>query len=193
LRCIFRKTLSLSYSSNVTSDIADQAERPDQDRHASSDVVDMAALGSMLRNRRLENGLSVRQAAQDANVSFSTITRVESGAQPDLATFLKLCGWLGVRPEQFFLTGARRDQNAVETVVQHLFADPALDSTAAEQIATMIRQMYRNLATHAIVRPAIACHLRAAPIMRAGVPEKLHTLLDDLHQGVLQMVNNGEL
>jgi len=153
----------------------------------------MAALGSLLRSRRKEAGLSVRQAAEDADVSFSTVTRVESGAQPDLATFLKLCAWLRVRPEEFFRTGGRRDRSTVDAVVQHLYADPALDSGAAERIASVVRDLYGALASQAEPPVAIACHLRAAPVMRAGVPEKLHQLLNDLHEGVVRRVRAGEL
>lgn len=153
----------------------------------------MAALGSLLRSRRKEAGLSVRQAAEDAGVSFSTVTRVESGAQPDLATFVKLCAWLRVRPEEFFLTGGRRERSTVDAVVQHLYADPALDSGAAERIASVVRDLYGALASRSEPPVAIACHLRAAPVMRAGVPEKLHQLLNDMHEGVARRVRAGEL
>lgn len=167
--------------------------RPAPDPDAAPEIVDMAALGSLLRSRRKDAGLSVRQAAEDAGVSFSTVTRVESGAQPDLATFLKLCAWLRVRPEEFFRTGGRRDRSTVDAVVQHLYADPALDSGAAERIASVVRDLYGALASQAEPPVAIACHLRAAPVMRAGVPEKLHQLLNDLHEGVRRRVRAGEL
>lgn len=153
----------------------------------------MAGLGAILRSRREEAGLSVRQAAEDAGVSFSTITRVESGSQPDLATFLKLCGWLRVRPQQFFVSGGRREESTVEAVVHHLYADPALEPGAAEKIASVVRDLYSALASPPVARPTVACHLRAAPILRAGVAERLNGILTELHEVVERQVQSGAL
>jgi transcriptional regulator with XRE-family HTH domain len=50
--------------------------------------LDVAALASALRERRLLHRQSIRQAAAEAGVSFSTWSRVEDGAQPDLSSFL---------------------------------------------------------------------------------------------------------
>lgn len=166
---------------------------PKDEPTVDQEVIDITALGSLLRSRRLEASLSVRQAAEDAGVSFSTVTRVESGSQPDLATFLKLCAWLRVRPEQFFQTGGRRERSTVDAVVQHLYADPALGPAAAERIGSVVRDLYAALASHSVPQDAIACHLRAAPVMRAGVPEKLNLLLRDLHESVALQVRNGAL
>ena len=70
--------------------------------------LDVEALGEMLRERRTASGLSMRRAADAARVSFMTLSRVERGAQPDLATFLRLCAWLRLPPETFFVSGAPR-------------------------------------------------------------------------------------
>ena len=69
--------------------------------------LDLTQLGSMLRERR--GKLSLRQAAAEAGVSFSTFTRIEAGAQPDLTSFTLLCAWLGVSPGQFFMPTALRE------------------------------------------------------------------------------------
>lgn len=123
---------------------------------------------------------SIRQAAAAAGVSFSTLGRVEAGAQPDLATFLRLCAWLGVPPERFFRAGAQRPASTVDEVTSHLFADPRLSAEAAERIAAVVRDLYAALA-HEVDEPApLAMHLRAAPVMRPGVPERLAGLLRDL-------------
>lgn len=42
-----------------------------------------------------------RSAAAEAGVSSATLSRVENGNVPDLATFAKICRWLGVDPATF--------------------------------------------------------------------------------------------
>src|SRR4051794_9238610 len=81
-------------------------------------------LGRLVREHRGRQ--SIRQAAEEAGVSFSTVSRVEAGAQPDLATFLRLCAWLEVPPERFFRSGAQRPADTLDAVASHLFADPRL-------------------------------------------------------------------
>jgi|SRR6266536_3762224 len=147
-------------------------------------------LGQLVKAHRGHQ--SIRQAAAEAGVSFSTLSRVEAGAQPDLATFLRLCAWLGVPPERFFRAGAQRPASTVDDVTSYLFADPRLSPDAAERIAAVVRDLYAALA-HAVDEPApLAMHLRAAPVMRAGVPERLAELLHDLRAALEQRPAAGE-
>ena len=85
---------------------------------------DIAELGRLLKEHR--GPLSLRQAAVEAGVSFSTLTRVEAGAQPDLATFTRLCAWLGVSPSRFFTPTATRQVSPLDQAITHLHADPRL-------------------------------------------------------------------
>jgi transcriptional regulator with XRE-family HTH domain len=135
-------------------------------------------LGRLVKERRGHQ--SIRQAAADVGVSFSTLSRVESGAQPDLATFLRLCAWLGVPPEHFFHPGAQRPTSTLDEVTGHLFADPRLTGEAAERIVRVVRDLYGALAHEGKQPPPLAMHLRAASIMRPGVPERLGRLLEDM-------------
>ncbi len=153
--------------------------------------LDLRQLGSMLRQRR--GDLSLRQAAAEAGVSFSTFTRVEGGSQPDLTSFTLLCAWLGVPPAQFFGTTPERDVEPIEEAIAHLTSDPRLAPGAAEKITDVLRAMYDNLASAAERRAPIACHLRAAAVMRPGVPERLDTLLVDLNRRLEERVAAGEL
>ncbi len=153
--------------------------------------LDTVALAQRLRDRR--GSMSVRQAAADADVSFMTFSRVESGSQPDLATFMKLCAWLRVPPEEFFIRGARRDTDTLDAVTRHLVTDPALDREAAESIARVVRDMYGALARQQTPPPTVACHLRAASALRPGVPERLGALLGDMHSRLQDLASSGEL
>ncbi len=119
-----------------------------------------------------------------ARVSFSTLSRVEDGAHPDLSTFMSLCAWLGADPTRFFAPTSRRSQSPLEEAIEHLVTDPALNPAAAGRIASVVRDLY-----HALARPPatsspapLALHLRAASVMRPGVPERLASLLTDMKE-----------
>jgi len=148
--------------------------------------LDITELGRLAREKRGRDELSIRQAAAAARVSFSALSRVEAGAQPDLATFTSLCAWLGVDPAQFFAPTTRRSQTPLDEAIEHLITDPALSPEAAEQIASMVRTMYQALAEEAskpTVTP-LAVHLRGAVVMRPGVPERLASLLRDMREAL---------
>lgn len=56
-------------------------------------------LGRLIAKKRGARG--IRSAAAEAGVSSATLSRVENGNVPDLATFAKICRWLGVDPATF--------------------------------------------------------------------------------------------
>lgn len=154
--------------------------------------LDVAELGSLLRERR--GKLSLRQAAAEAGVSYSTLSRVEAGAQPDLASFTLLCAWLGVPPSRFFTTVIEREVSPLDQAITHLRTDPRLSSDAAERISSVLRDLYSALAREsAPPRPVVACHLRAAGALRPGVPQRLAALLTDMHDQLERMAEAGEL
>lgn len=143
--------------------------------------LEVQELGRLIREKREKERLSVRQAAALAGVSFSTLSRVESGNQPDLATFLQLCAWLGYPPDHFYSEIARRtDISAVDQVIKHLSTDPRLSKEAAQRIAGVVGDMYAALARDVDPPQTLAMHLRAASIMRPGVPERLGDILSDM-------------
>jgi transcriptional regulator with XRE-family HTH domain len=149
-------------------------------------------LGRMLKERR--GALSIRKAAADAGVSFSTWSRVESGSQPDLATFTRLCTWLGVSPSRFFNPISERTTSPLDQAISHLRTDPRLTPDASEKISTMLRGMYEALAQDVTPRrPPVACHLRASSVLRPGVPERLATVLNDMHDELVRKIEIGEL
>lgn len=173
---------------------ADSPTRSKPSQPEADTAFDISSLGELVRRRR--GALSIRQAADEAGVSFSTLARVESGSQPDLATFTRLCGWLGVTPGQFFRSVgsvAERPMTPLDQAVAQIRADPALDDRAASMIADMMHRMYDQLA-HQIATPApVACHLRAKAVMRPGVPTRLSTLLQTMHDRLTELVEAGEL
>lgn len=153
--------------------------------------LDIRELGDMLRDRR--GSLSIRQAAKEADVSFSTFSRVEAGSQPDLATFTRLCSWLGVSPSHFFTPVVQREVSPLDQVITHLRTDPRLSSDASSKISTVLRDLYSALAREVEPAPVIACHLRASSVMRPGVPHRLAELLRDMHDELERQVEAGVL
>ncbi|GAA1646537.1 helix-turn-helix domain-containing protein [Catellatospora bangladeshensis] len=157
------------------------------------EILAINELGRLVRERREQNRQSVRQAAQAAGVSFATLARVEDGSQPDFVTFMKLCAWLGRPPSSFFQPVAERPVDHLEKALGHLAADPRLTSAAADRIMSLVKDMYSVLA-HA-PKPAVALdmHLRAASVMRPGVPERLVGVLTDMRQALVTKIDKGEL
>jgi transcriptional regulator with XRE-family HTH domain len=145
----------------------------------------------MLKERR--GALSLRSAASEAGVSFTTFSRVESGSQPDLASFTSLCGWLGVSPAMFFLESANRKEDPVDVAVIHLNADPRLTQDNAARIADALRAMYDALAAPPISAGGLAIHLRAATTLRPGVPQRLCHVLESLDSELRRRVAAGEI
>ena len=122
-----------------------------------------------------------------------TLSRVESGAQPDLATFLRLCGWLHEPPETFFVSAAPRETETPEVILKHLLADPRLERDAASRIASVVQDMYDALAREPVHVVAVACHLRAAAVLRPGAAERLGELLKDMHAKLDELDAEGIL
>jgi len=110
--------------------------------------IDIHKLAALVRKKRGKRGL--RETAQEiGGISISTLSRVELGKIPDLGTFLRLCRWLGVSPEQFVSEAVHVDPqeptptvSTPEMIVAHLRADRTLDPHTAEALSTMIRLAY---------------------------------------------------
>src|SRR4051794_7215346 len=74
-----------------------------------------ALVSERLRRARKRQNLSLRQVADAINVSPSTLSRVERGAQPDLETMNKLITWLELDRNAVFHSAPT---NAKETTKQ---------------------------------------------------------------------------
>lgn len=65
-----------------------------------SSILDTQRLATLLKARRGNRGL--REIAQEiGNVSPATLSRIENGKMLDVETFLAICDWLEVTPQQF--------------------------------------------------------------------------------------------
>lgn len=115
-------------------------------------------LGAMLRERR--GGRGIREVANEIGISPATLTRVEGGRLPDLATFSKICSWLKVNPAEILDLPADLRQEAAgeeqsgSAAAVHLRADRALPLAAASDLAQLILAAHRELARRARGRRA---------------------------------------
>jgi len=146
------------------------------------DPVDIDALKTRVRQRREELGLSLRAAADQSDVPFNTLARVEKGDLPDLANFRRIVEWLGLPPEMFFQPPRLRTENTPEIIAHHLRRDPNLTDEAAGHIAGLVRELYTSLA-----RPqeAVRVRLRAAPTFKPEASRLLGELLQDMQDKLI--------
>src|SRR5258708_17445114 len=88
-------------------------------------------LGAMLRDRR--GGKGIREVAQEIGISPATLTRVEGGRLPDIATFQKICSWLRVNPGEILDIPTTNSSTSTDTLIVafHPRADQTLPETAA--------------------------------------------------------------
>ena len=106
-------------------------------------------LGAMLRDRR--GGKGIREVAKEIGISPATLTRVEGGRLPDIATFQKICSWLKVNPAEILDISTASSPNSADTLVAavHLRADQTLPEDAAADLAQLIVVASRELARRA--------------------------------------------
>jgi transcriptional regulator with XRE-family HTH domain len=139
----------------------------------------IANLGAILRARRREKRLSLRDLADQTGVSFNTLSRVERGHIPDIKNFQRIVDWLELPAETFLDTGEQPSTPAV--ITRHLLADRRLTPDAAGRIAELVEDMYRQLAGQ---QPAIEMHLRAATTFTPGAATLLAEILGDMQSKI---------
>ena len=110
--------------------------------------VRLGQIGTLVRERRGAQG--VRAAAKEIGVSAATLSRVENGKQPDLATFEKLCRWLGVSPSEFLDAGPAEpgvsDSPTNATATAHLRAKRQISPELAQALGELILRAQDMLA-----------------------------------------------
>jgi transcriptional regulator with XRE-family HTH domain len=145
--------------------------------------IDIETLGLLVRKERERRGrLSLRAAAEQADVPFNTLARVEKGDLPDLANFRRIVVWLGLPPERFFQPPQIRTENTPEVIAYHLARDPNLSEAAADKIAGLVRELYTSLAT---VDRGLRVHLRAASTFTPPAARKLGELLEEIQHKLI--------
>lgn len=153
------------------------------------DPLRVEDLGALIKERRSKEGLSLREAAEQAEVSFNTLARVERGHIPDLANFRRIVAWLGVSPDRFFEPPQRRWESTPDIIAMHLQADPHLSHEAAQRIAMIVRDLYSVLVRQEENR--LALHLRAARTFDPRAANLLARLLTGMERALASEDDNN--
>ena len=93
-------------------------------------------LGKLVVRKRGTRG--IRAAAAEIEVSPATLSRVENGNLPDLATFAKICRWLDVDPARFLGVETNSDQAPKRRAVAHFRKKPTVSPETAKSLGALI-------------------------------------------------------
>jgi transcriptional regulator with XRE-family HTH domain len=119
-------------------------------------LVNTVELGRAIRRKREELGLSLRDVADETNVSASTLSRIENGTgKPDADNIARLTAWLDM-PVERIMSGRRTEsgedgaaavvyfpQETTPNIVEaHLRADRNLSPETAKALSELFRVAY---------------------------------------------------
>lgn len=93
-------------------------------------------LGKLIIRKRGTRG--IRAAAAEADVSPATLSRVENGNLPDLATFAKICRWLEVDPARFLGVEQAPASHSVDRAVAHFRKKATVSKETATSLGALI-------------------------------------------------------
>jgi len=109
----------------------------------------------LIKAKRREADLGVREAATDCGISAATLSRLERGINPqlpDASTLTKLAKWLGTTVNDLLVHKETNSETELpehttpELVEVHLRADKNLTPDTADALSKMFRQLYENVA-----------------------------------------------
>jgi transcriptional regulator with XRE-family HTH domain len=105
--------------------------------------LDMQRLSALVRSKRGNRGL--REMATIIGVSPATVSRVERGTVPDVATFLAICDWIEMPPAGLIknMNGTQK-LDTCHSVCAKLRTDKRLDPEVADAIALLIEFVYNQ-------------------------------------------------
>lgn len=104
--------------------------------------ITLETLGPVLKERR--GGRGLREVAAEIGTSAATLSRIESGKQPDLETFAKLCKWLEVDGGEILGCAEQRSPQA-GAYSAHFRADKTLKPDTAQHLGALILVIHRKL------------------------------------------------
>lgn len=134
----------------------------------------ISQLGQLLKARRRQKRLSLRDLADQIGVSSNTLSRVERGHVPDLRNLRLIADWLEVPVEVFIDSDS---PSTPEVIARHLASDKQLGPAAAARIASLVEDMYRSLISE---QPRIEVHLRSARTFTPAAGAALADILADM-------------
>src|ERR1700730_13776458 len=116
--------------------------------------LDVTRLGRLVRRKRHEEQLSLRELAKKTKLKIPTLSRIERGASKDLesATLFALSEWLGKDCNEFreqkprpVVRGGKTLEETPDIVEVYLRADKNLNRDTADALSRLFRTAYENL------------------------------------------------
>lgn len=98
-----------------------------------------------LRLARKQRNLSLRDVEREIKVSPSTLSRIERGAAPDLATLNKLIDWLEIDRSAVFHSRPAEPKSVPRKVEVLLRADKNIDPKTATTLAKIFETAYKEM------------------------------------------------
>jgi transcriptional regulator with XRE-family HTH domain len=99
-----------------------------------------------LRRARTRKNLSLREVADEiGHISPSTLSRIERGATPDIATLNQLLVWLELDRDAVFNARPVNPKSTPRQVEVLLRADRKLDPRTAKTLAKIFDTAYREM------------------------------------------------
>ena len=110
-------------------------------------TIDIKKLAQLVKSKRGSRNL--REVATEiknevGEVSISTLSRIEQGKVPDLSTYMKICEWINVSPNEFAISIEKKEKSHKDEVFFHLRADQSLSPEVSEALTKMIEIAYIN-------------------------------------------------
>ncbi len=105
-------------------------------------------IGPMIRERRGRRG--IRDVAADIGISAATLSRIETGKQPDLGTFRKICLWLDIDPGEILGSGSPSKTTSTSAELPafaHFKAEKAMSRETAHRLGELILAVQASLLT----------------------------------------------
>lgn len=124
----------------------------------TNSLVNTSELGRAIRRKREELNMSLRDVADETQVSASTLSRIENGTgKPDADNIARLTTWLNVPMERIMGSRQVDDENKAvvyfpqeatpDIVEAHLRADRNLTPDTAKALAELFRVAYTQFSS----------------------------------------------
>ena len=90
-----------------------------------------------LKVKQKRGGMGIRAAAKEIGISPATLSRIETGKQPDLRSFKLLCEWLNIDPSVALGVSAKVGIPSTQ-VAAHFRTSKAMSTVTAQHLADLI-------------------------------------------------------
>ncbi len=113
------------------------------------DKFDKQLFSAAVRAAVKVRNLTARAAAKQADISPATMGRIMNGNSPEVATFSKLCSWMGEEPRRFFKAmGSAKQLETIADACTIIENDIQLSRHASEVLSAIVLQLYEAFLHH---------------------------------------------